>query len=46
MPPILFLLKILNEIKKFIKIIKKLLLKPIHGFGGNDIHLLTKFNQN
>ena len=30
----------LNEIKKFIKIHKSIILKPIHGHGGNDIHLL------
>jgi len=30
----------LNEIKKFIKIHKRIILKPIHGHGGNDIHLL------
>ncbi len=34
----------LNEIKKFIKIHNKVILKPIHGYGGNDIHLLSKFN--
>ncbi len=30
----------LNEIKRFIKIHKSIILKPIHGHGGNDIHLL------
>ena len=34
----------LNEIKSFIKKHKKIILKPIHGFSGNDIHLLNKFN--
>ena len=32
----------LNEIKKFIKIHKRIILKPVHGYGGNDIHLLIK----
>ena len=32
----------MNEIKKFIKIHKSIILKPIHGHGGNDIHLLIK----
>ena len=35
----------INEIKNFFKIHKKVILKPIHSFGGNDIHLLNKFNQ-
>tara|TARA_X000000950_G_scaffold260883_1_gene330633 strand:- start:907 stop:1833 length:927 start_codon:yes stop_codon:yes gene_type:complete len=34
----------IKEIKKFIKNHKKIILKPIHSFSGNDIHLLTKFN--
>ena len=34
----------INEIKNFFKINKKVILKPIHSFGGNDIHLLSKFN--
>ena len=33
-----------EEIKEFIKNHKKIILKPIHSFSGNDIHLLTKFN--
>ena len=33
----------INEIKKFFKTHKKVILKPIHGFSGNDIHLLNKF---
>ena len=32
-----------DEIKKFFKINKRIILKPIHGYGGNDIHLLSKF---
>ena len=32
------------EIKRFIKVNKKVILKPIHGHGGNDIHLLSKFD--
>ena len=32
------------EIKKFIQKNKKVILKPIHSFSGNNIHLLTKFN--
>ena len=34
----------LSEIKKFINVNKKVILKPIHGYGGNDIHLLSTFN--
>ena len=34
----------INEIKKFFKIHKKVILKPIHSYGGNNIHLLTRFN--
>ena len=34
----------LDEIKKFIKRHKKVILKPIHSFGGNDIFLISKFN--
>ena len=34
----------IDEIKKFFKKNEKVILKPIHGFGGNDIHLLNKFN--
>jgi len=32
------------EIKSFFKIHKKVILKPIHGYSGNDIHLLNRFN--
>ncbi len=34
----------INEIKKFFKNNKKVILKPIHSYSGNDIHLLKKFN--
>ena len=34
----------INEIKKFFKKHKKVILKPIHSYSGNDIHLLDKFN--
>jgi glutathione synthase len=34
----------MDEIKKFFKKNKKVILKPIHSFSGNDIHLLAKFN--
>ena len=34
----------LNEIKNFFKKHKKVIIKPIHSFSGNDIHLLNKFN--
>ncbi len=30
----------LKEIKKFYKINKKMIIKPIHSYGGNDIHLI------
>ncbi len=33
----------IHEIKKFFKKNKHVILKPIHGFSGNDIHLLNKF---
>ena len=33
-----------DEIKKFFKKHKKVILKPIHSYSGNDIHLLDKFN--
>ena len=44
MPPTIFSQNI-NELKNFIKINGKVILKPIHGYSGNDIHLLSKFNQ-
>ena len=43
MPSTIFT-KNIDEIKKFFKKNKKVILKPIHSFSGNDIHLLTKFN--
>ena len=43
MPDTIFTQNI-NEIKKFFKINKKVILKPIHSYSGNDIHLLDKFN--
>ena len=43
MPPTIFTQN-LSEIKKFIKTHKKIILKPIHSYGGNDIHLLSKLN--
>ena len=33
----------IHEIKKFFKKNKFIILKPIHSFGGNDIHLLKEF---
>ena len=43
MPPTIFSQNI-DEIKKFFKKNEKVILKPIHSFGGNDIHLLNEFN--
>jgi glutathione synthase len=43
MPKTIFTQNI-DEIKNFFKTHKKVILKPIHSFGGNDIHLLNKFN--
>ena len=34
----------MDEIKNFFRMHKKVILKPIHSFSGNDIHLLNKFN--
>jgi glutathione synthase len=34
----------MDEIKNFFKMHKKVILKPIHSFSGNDIHLLEKLN--
>ena len=34
----------INEIKKFIRVHKKVILKPIHSYSGNDIYLIKKFN--
>ena len=43
MPSTIFTQNI-DEIKKFFKMNKKVILKPIHSFSGNNIHLLNKFN--
>ncbi|MDA9631167.1 glutathione synthase [Candidatus Pelagibacter sp.] len=43
MPSTIFTQNI-NEIKKFFKLHKKVILKPIHSYSGNDIHLLSKIN--
>ena len=43
MPDTIFTQNI-NEIKKFFKLNKKVILKPIHSYSGNDIHLLNKFD--
>ena len=42
MPSTIFTQNI-NEIKNFFKKHKKIIIKPIHSFGGNDIHLLSRF---
>jgi len=34
----------MDEIKNFFKMHKKVILKPIHSFSGNDIYLLEKLN--
>ena len=34
----------MDEIKKFLLKYKKVIIKPIHSFSGNDIHLITKFD--
>ena len=43
MPSTIFTQNII-EIKKFFRINKKVILKPIHSYSGNDIHLLNRFN--
>jgi len=43
MPSTIFTQNI-DEIKIFFKSHKKVILKPIHSYSGNDIHLLNKFN--
>ena len=43
MPSTIFTQNI-NEIKNFLKLHKNVILKPIHSYSGNDIHLLKKFN--
>jgi glutathione synthase len=45
MPDTLFT-KNLDEIKNFFKKYEKVIVKPIHSYGGNDIYLFEKFNQN
>src|SRR5210317_1012213 len=44
MPDTLFT-KNLDEIKNFFKKYEKVIVKPIHSYGGNDIYLFKKFNQ-
>ena len=43
MPSTIFTQNI-DEIKKFFKTYKKVILKPINSYSGNDIHLLDKLN--
>ena len=43
MPSTIFTQNI-KEIKNFFRTHKKVILKPIHSHGGNDIHLLARFN--
>jgi glutathione synthase len=43
MPSTIFTQNI-SEIKNFFKTHKKVILKPIHSYSGNDIQLLDKFN--
>ena len=43
MPKTIFTQNI-DEIKKFFKMHKKIILKPIHGYGGNDVYLLSRYN--
>ena len=43
MPQTIFTQNI-KEVKKFFTAHKKIILKPIHSFSGNDIYLLTKFD--
>ena len=45
MPSTIFTQNI-NEIKKFFRKNKNVILKPIHSFGGDDIYLLNKFRLN
>ena len=45
MPPTIFTQNI-YEIKNFFKRCKRVVIKPIHSFGGNDIYLLDKFKFN
>ena len=41
MPDTIFT-KDIHEINKFFSKYKKMIIKPIHSFGGNDIHLIEK----
>jgi len=43
MPQTIFTQNI-NEIKNFFKLNKKVIIKPINSYSGNDIFLLSKFN--
>ncbi len=43
MPNTIFTQNII-EIKKFFKKNKRVIIKPIHSYSGNNIHLLNKFN--
>ncbi|MDC3162816.1 glutathione synthase [Candidatus Pelagibacter sp.] len=43
MPSTIFT-KNIDEIKKFFKKNSNVILKPIHSYSGNDIHLLNKFD--
>ena len=43
MPSTIFTQNI-SEIRSFFKKYKKVILKPIHSYSGNDIYLLTSFN--
>ena len=43
MPQTIFTQSI-KEVRKFLNSYKKVIIKPIHSFSGNDIHLLNKFN--
>ena len=43
MPSTIFTQNI-DEIKKFFRTHNKVIIKPIHSYSGNDIHLLDKFN--
>ena len=42
MPPTIFTQN-LSEIKNFSKFYKKIIIKPIHSYSGNDIYLISKF---
>ena len=45
MPPTL-ISENLSEIKKFFKKNKKVIVKPINGYGGNNVLLLNVLNKN